>query len=114
MCFEGTEEELKLTANTQPAIFDLLCGGVSRAEEKGLMPDFVAGHSLGEYSAAGRGRRVEIFRCGAARAEARNVYAGSGCRKAWAQWRQFWGFRMPLSRTLASARPKAKFAPRRI
>ncbi len=52
MCFEGTEEELKLTANTQPAI--LTCSvAVFRvlAEEKGLTPDFVAGHSLGEYSA---------------------------------------------------------------
>lgn len=51
MCFEGTEEDLKLTANTQPAI--LTCSvAVSRVlAEKGLAPDFVAGHSLGEYSA---------------------------------------------------------------
>ena len=51
MCFEGTEEELKLTANTQPAI--LTCSvAVSRVlAEKGITPDFVAGHSLGEYSA---------------------------------------------------------------
>ena len=51
MCFEGSEEELKLTANTQPAI--LTCSiAVSRVlAERGLTPDFVAGHSLGEYSA---------------------------------------------------------------
>src|SRR5579863_5042404 len=51
MCFEGTEDELKLTANTQPAI--LACSvAVHRVlAEKGLSPDFVAGHSLGEYSA---------------------------------------------------------------
>jgi len=51
MCFEGTEEDLKLTANTQPAI--LTCSvAVSRVlAERGLSPDFVAGHSLGEYSA---------------------------------------------------------------
>ena len=51
LCFEGTEDELKLTANTQPAI--LTCSvAVSRVlAEKGLEPDFVAGHSLGEYSA---------------------------------------------------------------
>jgi [acyl-carrier-protein] S-malonyltransferase len=51
ICFEGTEEDLKLTANTQPAI--LTCSvAVSRVlAEKGLAPDFVAGHSLGEYSA---------------------------------------------------------------
>jgi [acyl-carrier-protein] S-malonyltransferase len=51
LCFEGTEDELKLTANAQPAI--LTCSvSVSRVlAEKGLEPDFVAGHSLGEYSA---------------------------------------------------------------
>jgi len=51
LCFEGTEEDLKLTANTQPAI--LTCSvAVNRVlEERGLTPDFVAGHSLGEYSA---------------------------------------------------------------
>ena len=51
LCFEGNEEDLKLTANTQPAI--LTCSvAVSRVlAEKGLVPDFVAGHSLGEYSA---------------------------------------------------------------
>jgi len=51
ICFEGTEDELKLTANTQPAI--LTCSvAVNRVlAEKGLTPDFVAGHSLGEYSA---------------------------------------------------------------
>src|SRR5260370_5214464 len=51
ICFEGTEDELRLTANTQPAI--LTCSvAVSRVlAEKGLEPDYVAGHSLGEYSA---------------------------------------------------------------
>src|SRR5215468_10740618 len=51
MCFEGTEEELKLTANTQPAILTCSVAVFRVAEEKGLSPDFVAGHSLGEYSA---------------------------------------------------------------
>lgn len=51
MCFEGTEEELKLTANTQPAILTCSVAVFRVAEEKGLNPDFVAGHSLGEYSA---------------------------------------------------------------
>lgn len=51
MCFEGTEEELKLTANTQPAILTCSVATYRVAEEKGLKPDFVAGHSLGEYSA---------------------------------------------------------------
>src|SRR2546422_2220575 len=51
MCFEGTEEDLKLTANTQPAILACSVAVVRVLAEKGLTPDFVAGHSLGEYSA---------------------------------------------------------------
>src|SRR5258705_9066389 len=51
MCFEGTEEELKLTANTQPAILTCSVAVFRVLAEKGLTPDFVAGHSLGEYSA---------------------------------------------------------------
>jgi [acyl-carrier-protein] S-malonyltransferase len=51
MCFEGTEDELKLTANTQPAILTVSVAINRILEEKGLRPDFVAGHSLGEYSA---------------------------------------------------------------
>src|SRR5246127_3941862 len=51
MCFEGTEEELKKTANTTPAILTRSVGVFRVAAEQGLLPDFVAGHSLGEYSA---------------------------------------------------------------
>jgi [acyl-carrier-protein] S-malonyltransferase len=51
MCFEGTEEDLKLTANTQPAILTCSIAVYRVLSEKGLTPDFVAGHSLGEYSA---------------------------------------------------------------
>src|SRR5258706_8130492 len=51
MCFEGTEEDLKLTANTQPAILTCSVAVYRVLAEKGLTPDFVAGHSLGEYSA---------------------------------------------------------------
>jgi [acyl-carrier-protein] S-malonyltransferase len=51
MCFEGSEEDLKLTANTQPAILTCSVAVYRVLEEKGLAPDFVVGHSLGEYSA---------------------------------------------------------------
>ena len=51
MCFEGSEEDLKLTANTQPAILTCSVATYRVLEQKGLAPDFVAGHSLGEYSA---------------------------------------------------------------
>src|ERR1700730_12233204 len=51
MCFGGTEEDLKLTANIQPAILTCSVAMYRILAEKGVMPDFVAGHSLGEYSA---------------------------------------------------------------
>src|SRR5712675_504383 len=51
MCFEGSEDELKQTANTQPAILTCSVAVFRVAAEQGLLPDFVAGHSLGEYSA---------------------------------------------------------------
>ena len=50
LCFEGTEDDLKLTANTQPAILTLSVAATRVLAEKGITPDFVAGHSLGEYS----------------------------------------------------------------
>jgi [acyl-carrier-protein] S-malonyltransferase len=51
ICFEGTEEQLKLTSNTQPAILTVSVAAFRALEERGVMPDYVAGHSLGEYSA---------------------------------------------------------------
>jgi len=51
LCFEGPEEELRLTENTQPAILTVSVAALSVLKDKGLGPDYVAGHSLGEYSA---------------------------------------------------------------
>src|SRR5215218_2565413 len=52
LCFEGPAEELQLTENTQPAILATSVAVLRAAESEGLpRPDFVAGHSLGEYSA---------------------------------------------------------------
>ncbi|RLA75925.1 MAG: [acyl-carrier-protein] S-malonyltransferase [Deltaproteobacteria bacterium] len=52
LCFEGPEDELRLTANTQPAVFTVSVAVWKVVkEEVGLEPDYVAGHSLGEYSA---------------------------------------------------------------
>jgi [acyl-carrier-protein] S-malonyltransferase len=51
ICFEATEDELKLTANTQPAILTCSVAIARVLAERGVTPDFVAGHSLGEYSA---------------------------------------------------------------
>jgi [acyl-carrier-protein] S-malonyltransferase len=51
LCFEGPEEQLRLTEITQPAILTASVAAWRVLKEKGLMPAFVAGHSLGEYSA---------------------------------------------------------------
>ncbi|HEV2305419.1 MAG TPA: ACP S-malonyltransferase [Candidatus Acidoferrales bacterium] len=51
ICFTGSEEQLKLTENTQPAILTVSVAAARVLEENGVTPDFVAGHSLGEYSA---------------------------------------------------------------
>lgn len=52
MCFSGTEEDLALTANTQPAILTTSVAAFRAMKSEGFAdPDFVAGHSLGEYSA---------------------------------------------------------------
>jgi len=51
VCFEGPEEKLRLTAITQPAILTTSIAAWRVLDEKGVKPAFVAGHSLGEYSA---------------------------------------------------------------
>lgn len=52
MCFAGTAEDLALTANTQPAILTTSVAAFRAMQAEGFpMPSFVAGHSLGEYSA---------------------------------------------------------------
>ncbi len=51
MCFEGPEEDLKLTANTQPAILTISCIANEILKENGIQPEITGGHSLGEYSA---------------------------------------------------------------
>jgi [acyl-carrier-protein] S-malonyltransferase len=51
LCFRGSEEALKLTANTQPAILTVSVAAYRVLAEREIKPDFVAGHSLGEFSA---------------------------------------------------------------
>jgi [acyl-carrier-protein] S-malonyltransferase len=51
LCFEGPEDELQRTENTQPAVFLVSMVILELLREAGLEPDVVAGHSLGEYSA---------------------------------------------------------------
>jgi len=51
LCFEGPEEQLRMTEITQPAILTVSVAAWRVLNEAGLKPAFVAGHSLGEYSA---------------------------------------------------------------
>lgn len=51
LCFNGSEEALKLTANTQPAILTVSVATYRVLAQNGIQPAYVAGHSLGEFSA---------------------------------------------------------------
>ena len=51
LCFDGPEEQLKLTENTQPAILTVSFAAAVLLHERGIDAHYVAGHSLGEYSA---------------------------------------------------------------
>ncbi len=51
LCFEGPADELTLTENTQPAILTVSVAAYRLLASRGFEPSFVAGHSLGEYSA---------------------------------------------------------------
>ena len=51
LCFEGPEEELRLTVNTQPALFVTSIACLRLLEKNGARPDVCAGHSIGEYAA---------------------------------------------------------------
>ncbi len=51
LCFDGPEDQLKLTENTQPALLTVSIAAHAVLRSKGIAADYVAGHSLGEYSA---------------------------------------------------------------
>ena len=51
LCFEGPEDRLQLTENTQPAILAASVAALRAVESRGIRPAFAAGHSLGEYAA---------------------------------------------------------------
>ncbi len=61
VCFDGTAEELQLTENTQPAILTVSVAALKVMEAEGLPPPaYVAGHSLGEYSALVAARSLTL------------------------------------------------------
>jgi [acyl-carrier-protein] S-malonyltransferase len=60
LCFKGPAEELQLTANAQPAILAVSVATTRVLRENGIRPDYVAGHSLGEYSALVAAGAIEL------------------------------------------------------
>jgi [acyl-carrier-protein] S-malonyltransferase len=60
LCFQGPEEQLRLTEFTQPAIFTVSVAMLRVLAEAGVTADFVAGHSLGEYSADVAGGAIDF------------------------------------------------------
>src|SRR5580698_5725892 len=87
LCFEGPEEELKLTENTQPAILTVSVAAFRVLAEHGVKPALAAGHSLGEWSAhvaAGTLQFADAVRAVKARGRAMQeaVPAGQGAMAA--------------------------------
>ncbi len=87
LCFEGPEDELRLTENTQPAILTVSVAALRVLAEQGVTPSLAAGHSLGEWSAhvaAGTLNFADAVRAVKARGRAMQqaVPAGQGAMAA--------------------------------
>ncbi len=78
LCFEGPEEQLRLTEITQPAILTTSVAAWRVLKENGVNPSFVAGHSLGEYSAHVAAGTLRVRGRGSDRTPSRQIHAG-GC-----------------------------------
>ena len=77
-CFEGTQEELNVTINTQPCLFACDLAAAKAAQERGIKPDCAAGFSLGEAAAvafSGMLTEAEAFSMVCKRAELMNEAA---------------------------------------
>ena len=84
LCFEGPAEDLQLTENTQPAILAVSVAAFRALKTSGApAPAFVAGHSLGEYSALVAAGVLDLVRRAANGARARSLHAGSGSCRHW-------------------------------
>ena len=60
LCFEGPDEQLKLTENTQPALLAVSVAAFAVLRDLGVEASIVAGHSLGEYSALGAAGAIDF------------------------------------------------------
>src|SRR5580765_4235983 len=81
LCFEGPEEDLKLTENTQPAILTVSVAALRVLAIQGIEPTLAAGHSLGEWSAhvaAGTLKFADAVRAVKARGRAMQLAVPAG------------------------------------
>ena len=95
----------KRTEITQPALVTVSTAAFRALQAKGLAPDYVAGHSLGEYSALVAAQSLDfadaVVRSGS---QARPLYAGGGARWRGRKWRPCWKLlEGTLDRILAEA-----------
>ncbi len=77
LCFEGSEEDLKKTENTQPSILTTSIAILEVLKLHGIQPDVAAGLSLGEYSALVTSRAIDFTDAVRACKEERQIHAGS-------------------------------------
>ena len=79
LCFHGTEDALRETRHTQPALYAVSVAALAACREAGLIPSVVAGHSVGEYAALCAAEAFSVqtgARLVAARGEAMAIAAG--------------------------------------
>ena len=108
LCFSGPEEALKLTENTQPALLTVSVAAYRVLEEKGIRPDFVAGHSLGEYSALVAAGALQFADARAPGAATRPSTCRRRCRRRRAPWPRSWACVPGRWRRSAAKRPKGE------
>ena len=113
LCFEGPDDQLKLTENTQPAILTMSTAVARVLQEKGIVPQFAAGHSLGEYSAhvaAGTLSFADAVRT----VRDRGRYMQEAVRPVKAEWRRSWAWRWALQQVCADAAQGEMVSPANI
>ena len=109
LCFEGPDEELRLTENTQPAILTTSTALAAVVRALGAKPDYVAGHSLGEYSALVAGGALSL-------GDAVTVVRNRGkkpFRSALERWPRSWASRSKPWKVSVVMPPKTKSWSRR-
>ena len=114
MCFNGTAEDLALTANTQPAILTTSIAAFRAMETEGFpIPDFVAGHSLGEYSALVAANAMS-FSDAVKTVRKRGQYMQEAVPVGVGAMAAILGLDLKRLKTLAKKRRKVKFVLRQI